>query len=814
MQPGQEMTALPRVSILLASATGVAYEILLIRLFSIVQWHHFAYMIISLALLGYGASGAFLSLTRPWWKNRFRSFFFFNLLLFAVSMPACYLLAQNISFHPEEMFWHPALLVNLLAIYLLLALPFFFLANAIGAALSHYRELGPGIYAADLVGAGLGALGIIMLLFILRPQHVLPLLSTLGAISALAALCEQHRCTRPAVVLLLGMGMLPWLVPGSWFEPAISPYKGLQQTLRITGTRILEEVSSPLGVLSVLESPRVPLRHAPGMSLKTTSEPPEQIGLFTDSEGPSVIVRDNGNPDALEYFDQLTSSLPYFLKQHGQVLILGAGGGSSVLQALRYGVQSVDAVELNPQVVDMVRNRYADFSGDIYNRPEVQIHIGEARGYSARSEKRYSLVQLPMLDGSGAASAGLHALNENYLYTVEALGDYYNLLAESGYISIGRWVRLPPRDTLKMVATAAQALANQNISEPERHLLLIRDWQTSLLLIKQSPFSKSEIELARRFCKNRNFDLVFYPGMPDGEANRYNILAAPYFHHGTTELLGSNPDAFISEYKFDIRPTTDNRPYFSHFFKWRTLPEILQLADQGGMPLLESGYLVLIATLLQALAASVVLILIPLWFLGQKKSAANSKASVFIYFAAIGMAFMFLEMAYIQRFIQYLHHPIYAVAVVLCSFLVFAGAGSAYSQRLASRLGNRKTVAIAVIAIALTGGAYLVLLDPVFQYTITLNDPSRIVISLALIAPLAFFMGMPFPMALASLSRNSAEQIPWAWGVNGCASVVSAVLATLTAIHLGFNLVVLISLGMYAVAYASFPAISDKMASR
>ena len=233
------------------------------------------------------------------------------------------------------------------------------------------------------------------------------------------------------------------------------------------------------------------------------------------------------------------------------------------------------------------------------------------------------------------------------------------------------------------------------------------------------------------------------------------------------------------------------------------------------MPLLESGYLVLIATLLQALAASVVLILLPLWVLKQKKSPANSnsKAGVFIYFAAIGMAFMFLEMAYIQRFIQYLHHPIYTVAVVLCAFLVFAGAGSAYSQHLANRLGNRKTVAIAVFAIILTGGAYLALLDPVFQYTLTLDDAWRIVISLALIAPLAFFMGMPFPMALASLSRDAAEQIPWAWGVNGCASVISAVLATLTAIHLGFSLVVLIALGMYALAYASFPANSDKITS-
>ena len=801
------MAPIPRISILLASATGIAYEILLIRLFSIVQWHHFAYMIISLALLGYGASGTFLTLSRSWWKSRFASVFLVNLGLFSVSMPICYLLAQDIPFHPDEMLWHPTLLIHLLAIYLLLALPFFFLANAIGLALSRYSTRGPLIYAADLTGAGLGAIGIVLALFVLLPAQVLPLLSTLGITATMIALLELQAHRRRLLLPLLIIGISPWVLPGSWFEPAISSYKGLQQTLRIAGTRMVEEVSSPLGVVSVLESSEVPLRHAPGMSLRATVEPPDQVGLFIDAEGPTVITRDSGDPAALDYLDQLTSSLPYYLKQNRKVLVLGAGGGGSVLQAIRHGAYSVDAVELNPQIVQLVDERYAAFSGNLYSRPEVRVHIGDARGYSARSNKQYDLVQLPALDSGGTSSAGFHALNENYLFTLEAMQDYYQMLSPDGYLSIGRWVRLPPRDTLKLFNMAVQTLRDLKVAQPGNHLILIRDWQTSLLLIKKSPFNTEEIESARLFCAQRNFDLAFYPGILPAEANRFNKLAAPYFYQAAIALLDDQPQTFISDYKFDIRPATDNRPYFFHFFKWRTLTEIWRLSDEGGMPLLDSGYLVLIATLLQALVASVILILLPLWVLRRKQTGpqGSNKTGVFLYFAAIGMAFMFLEMAYIQRFIQYLHHPVYSVAVVLCAFLVFAGTGSAFSEYLAARLGNRKTVALAVAAILIFGSLYLLLLPPVFQHTLTLNDPLRILIALALIAPLAFFMGMPFPMALASLSLNAADQVPWAWGVNGCASVVSAVLATLAAIHLGFSLVVLAALGLYLVAYASFP---------
>ncbi len=797
---------LPRLSIALASATALGYEILLIRLFAVTQWHHFAYMIISLALLGYGMSGTFLSLSRHWWSSRFAHFYIVNLLLFAATTIGCYLLARSIHFNPEELLWDHRQILYLLALYLLLTLPFFFVANAIGGALSHYRSHAARLYQADLLGAGTGSVAIVALLFILFPQQLLRLCATMGIIATLLAGYELQR--RNKQVLLVVLALAPWVLPSAWVEPAISPYKGLQQTLQITGTEVVERLPSPLGIVSVVESTQLPLRHAPGMSLNAATEPPEQIGIFTDADNMVVIDHNSGIPDTQDYLDMLGSSLPYFLGNIEQVLILGAGGGNDVSQALRHHAQHIDAVELNPLIVRLLQQRYGDFSGHLYKRPEVELHIAEARGFTARSDKRYDLVHLAMLDAFGAASAGLYTLNENYLYTVEAFHDYFALLQDSGYLSISRWLRIPPRDALKLFATAVTMLREAGIEQPGQHLLLIHGWQTSTLLLKKTPLTQPEIAAARMFTEQRHFDIAYYPGMAAQEANRFNKMPAPHLYHAATALLSEGADTYIDKYKFNLVPATDDRPYFSHFFKWEALPEIMKLRDHGGIALLEWGYPLLIATLLQALLASSILILLPAWFVHHHATTAapRQSARILFYFIAIGLAFMFLEMAYIQRFILYLSHPLYAVAVVLCAFLLFAGIGSGLAGRLAARLGERQTVRAAIIAIVLFGSGYLLLLEPLFQLTLNFPVQLRILIAIVVIAPLALVMGMPFPMAINHLGQTAPQQVPWAWAVNGCASVISTVLATLLAIHFGFMAVVVLALSLYMAAAASFPA--------
>ena len=798
----------PRLSIAVISAGALAYEVLLMRLFAIIQWHHFAYMIISLALLGYGASGTFLSLARQWLRHRFIPVYLVNLLLFALSSVTCFLIVQQLPFNPQEVLWDPQQPAWLFLIYLLLALPFFFAANCIGLALSCFPSKISRIYAADLLGAGAGSIAIVGVLFIAFPEQALLALGSLIALAAILAWLELKVRPRKVIGLLSLFVILPWCLPTDWTEPVLSPYKGLSQMLQVSGTRTVTEHSSPLGLITVVESPHIPLRHAPGLSLQATQWPPEQLGLFTDGDAMTAITRYSGDIEQLAYLDQMTSALPYHLNTPGRVLVLGAGGGSEVLQARYHGVGEIDAVELNPQIVDLLRNEYADFSGKIFEEAGSKVHIAEARGFVSSRDERYDLIQIALLDSFSASAAGLYALSESYLYTVEALKEYLHHLTPNGYLAISRWVKLPPRDTLKLFAMAVKALESMAITDPEQRLVLIRSWQTSTLLIKNGAFTAEEITALHRFCQTRAFDLGYYPGITAAEANRYNILKQPYFFQGSQALLGEQYKAFIEDYKFYLKPATDDQPYFFHFFKWRALPEFLTLRGQGGMSLLEMGYLILIATLAQAAVASFILILLPLIALrrGQKESMVGTgKTRGLIYFFALGLAFLFIEIAFIQKFILFLHHPLYAVSVVLAAFLLFAGFGSAYSYRFTAYEQTGRGIRGAVLAITVFGIAYLFLLEPLFSNLMGMATAIKVIVAIALIAPLAFCMGFPFPVGLARLSTTAPDMIPWVWGINGCASVISAILATLLAIHFGFTAVVLFALCFYLIAAIFLP---------
>ena len=800
----------PLISITLISASVLAYEILLMRLLSITQWHHFAYMIISLALLGYGVSGIVLALLQDRLKGYFQAAFMINAALFGLTAVGGFLLVQSLPFNALELLWDRQQPLWLLAIYLLLFIPFFCAANCICLAFAEYPRQLHRIYSFDLLGAGAGAIGIIGVLFYLAPMAALKLVSALGLLSALTAAWEFRagpRWLKPALLL----GIIVLLLPGATPELRLSEFKGLSQALRVIGAEQIDQRSSPLGLLSTVSSSTVPFRHIPGLSLNTPAGPPEQLAIFTDGDGMSMITRFDGDLAPMEYLDHVTSALPYHLLDRPKVLVLGAGGGADVLQALYHGASRIDAVELNPQVVELVNDEFADFSGALFADPRVSVHIGEARGFVTGHDQEYDLVQLALLGSFGASSAGLYSLSENYLYTVEALGEILDTLQPGGILAITCWIKLPPRDGLKIFATAVAALERAGVAEPGQQMVMIRGWNTSTLLLSKRAFSPGQIDRVRKFSEQRWFDLIHYPGIEAREANRYNQLQQAWYFNGARDLLGAEKEQFFADYKFNIRPATDDRPYFSHFLKWRTLPEILSLRGQGGLPLLEQGYLILIVTLAQAALASLVLILLPLWLGKNKvKGGAGIRGRVLVYFFTIGAAFMLIEIAFIQKFILFLSHPLYAVAVVLGAFLVFAGFGSAMS----ARLREHAPVFWPVAGIVVISLVYLFLLPPLFRWLMPLHDINKVLVSTLLIAPLAFLMGMPFPLGLSRIARHSAALIPWAWGINGCASVLSAVFATILAIHAGFIAVVLLAVVLYMLAAKTFPVSSGIKAGK
>jgi spermidine synthase len=796
------MPLLAAVSLL--SAAAIAYEILLTRLFAIALWHHFVYMIISLALLGYGASGTFLVFVKHRLVPRLGVSFAVFAALFGVTAIGCYVLARRLPFNPLEVIWDWRQQLYLAAMYLLLAVPFFAAASAIALSLSAWPGRIGIIYRADLMGAGAGALGIVAAMFALPPEGCLRVIAAMAfGAAALAIINDGWRRAALGIVVLAVPAALAW--PATWLTPTPSPYKGLSLALNVPEARVLAERSGPLGRLSVLESPRVPLRVAPGLSLATALAPPEQLGVFTDGEGMSAITHFTGDLAAVGYLDQLTTALPYHLLDRPATVVLGAGGGTDVLQALYHRASRIDAVELNAQLVELVRHDFGDFAGHIYEHPGVTVHVAEARSFVEASHARWELIHLALLDSFATSAAGVQALSENPVYTIEALQAYLSHLAPGGMLAITRWLGNPPRDTLKLFATAIAALEARHVAGPGERLVLLYSWNTGTLLVKNDPFTREQIDVLRDFAGERQFDLAWFPGIRGDDANRYNRMAKPTLYDATVALLGPERSTFITNYRFDIRPATDDRPFFFKFFRWSLLPQLATLHSQAAFVFVDAGYLVVVLALLQAAAAAAVLILLPLVWLrrAEQTAAPPGRMRVALYFLLIGFAFLFVEIAFIERFCLFLGHPLSAIAVTLAGFLVSAGLGSGVSKRAAARWPQRAIV-LAVAAIVALGVAYAALLPLVFGGLMGWPLTAKSAVAIGLIAPLGFAMGLPFPLGLSHVAESAPALLPWAWGINGCASVVAAVMASLLAIHFGFTAVLAIALGLYAAAALLF----------
>ncbi|MDD9990752.1 MAG: hypothetical protein OXP75_03040 [Rhodospirillales bacterium] len=794
-------------AVALLAAGILGYEILLARLLAIVHWHHFAYMIIAVALLGFGAACSLVAVFQTPLLARFRWAFGSAALGFGAGAPLAFALAQSLPFNALEIAWDRAQLGWLFALYLVLSVPFFSAALALALAFRAHAARAGALYRMDLVGAGLGALGMVFLLDALPLADALRAVGFSGAIAGGVVLLwgKGLRPARGGALLAVCAGLaLPAALPDHWLRPHPSPYKGLSLALTAPDAHIVAERHGPLGWLAAVESPRVPFRHAPGLSLMAQAGPPAQIGLFTDGGAPSAITRADAD---LRYLEAETAALPYHLVQHPRTLVLGAGGGAEVLRALRHGARTVDAVELNPDVLAIVRDVLAGPPGGAWEAGDVRTHVADARSFAARAAEHWDLIQIALVDSFSAAAAGVHALDESLLYTVEAFEIFLDRLAPGGVLAVTRWLKLPPRDSLRLLWTARRALEARGVADPASHLVMIRGWKTTTLVIGARPFGEDTIAGLRRFAEDYAFDLVWHPGIGEGEANRHNRLAEPEFYRGASAILGPDPEGYAARYKFALTPATDDRPFFFHTLKWSTLPELLALRAQGGLPLIEWGFVILVATLVQALVAAALLILAPLLALRTPRTTEArppARWRVVLFFACLGLAFLFIEIAFMQRFAVFLGHPLYAIAVVLAGLLVFAGLGAGAIDWLARLAGRWPPLVIVAAGIIVVGGAYVGLLPYVFEAAQGWPTAARLAVALALLGPIGFFLGMPFPLGLKALGARAPALVPWAWGINACASVVSASLATFIALHVGFTPVLGCALVLYALA-ATFP---------
>ena len=785
-------------AIALLSAAGIAYQIGLMRIFSIAQFHHCAYMILSIAMLGFGASGTALSILRPRIAGREPAVFRACALLSAFAFAGGYALSQRIPFETLELLGQRGQFWWLLALYALLAVPFFLVASCITLGfMLHPGRIGL-VYFFNMAGSGLGALCVMGLLYALPPSAFPALVAGVAVLAWLSLAPWRAGRAWPVCLALAGLAAF-----AAWHTPVrLSQYKGLSYALQLPDAAVIARAKSPLSEIAAVTSEF--LRETPGQlsnyPMSELGELPPQIGLFFDAGPVSPVHQFDGDFGPFAFLDYVTGALPYRLVERPRCLVIGPGGGGEVLGALAQGAAHVTAVETDPGAVELLRGPLRDFSGAWTERADVTLAVAEGRGFVEGTGEQYDLILLPAAGSSATSAAGVLALNESYLYTTEALALFLDRLAPGGVLALNGWLQLPPRQGIKLFATAVEACDRAGYADPSRHLAFVRSWNTGTIVVTREPMGEEQIAAVRKFCADRFFDACYYPGMEAAEANRYTQLEAPYYFEAARAILSGDREAFYRGYEFHVRPATDDRPYFFRFLRGRDLGRLWEEGIQG-VPFVEWGYLSLVATLIQSVVAGALLILAPLVFMarcGRAHSPAG-KGAVFVYFACLGFAFMFLEIAFIQVFMRFLAYPIYAVSVVLVAFLAFSGCGSLWSGKLPA--GSRvRAVRVVAALIAAQSIAYVLLLPPFFSLAAGWPDFAKIPCSIALLAPLAFCMGVPFPCGLQGVSDRAPALLPWAWATNGCTSVIGATLATFIAVHFGFRAVVIVALVLYGAA--------------
>ena len=579
----------------------------------------------------------------------------------------------------------------------------------------------------------------------------------------------------------------------------VSEYKPVSGALNLPGGGIINEAYSPLSVVQVAVAEG--LRSTSGLSLVSPYDVPVQRVMFFDGDSPVAITRFSGELNELKYLKYLSSWLPYYLKRDsgGSVLIIGAGGGESLLKAWIAGFGRIDAVEINSAVISLMKNENAQFSGNIYSDKRVSLYNEDGRSFARRSLNRYDLIDLPMIDAFNSAASGVYALNESYLYTVESFSDFYSRLTSRGIFSVTRWITTPPRDSLKIFNTAVASLKKMKITDPGKHLIAIRSVQTLTILVSASPFTVEDINSVKKYCAERLFDVTYCPGMSGAEADRNIRQDKGLLYRSFAALLSSRSEEFIRGYDSDISAPEDNRPYFYNFFKPAFLKYIVRYGT-GQVPVTEWGYLLLVIIFIPVAIISFICILYPL--LRIREGGNEGKRWLVPYFALIAAGYFFIEMPLIQKMILFLGSPVFSMGIIISTLLVFSGLGSMFSGRLFRRGRGILKCTITLCLIILL---YIFLLDYLFKCLISISLSVKILIIILLVSVPAFFMGMPFPRGLSLLKGRESPSLPFAWGVNGFFSVISIIAASICAVISGYRVVFAAALIFYIIAGVIFP---------
>jgi len=847
------------LALFLLSAASLAFEVNLTRLFSVAQFYHFAFMTVSLALLGFGASGTFLSLAGGRIRHPERAL---TLLAwtFALTAVGSYGLTQALPFDSFRVALDPRQWGILALHYVALSLPFFCAGAATGLLLSLQRGAVGRTYAANLAGSGLGCLLAVVLPSRTGAEGMVLLTAGLGGLSALLFSRPRWPGTLLQLAAVGGLWLTAFHLPPV-LEIRLSPYKGLSYALLYPDSRLLFRAWNGISRVDVVESSLI--RSLPGQGIACRGQPPPQRALFVDGDDLSPITHVTDPAELAPLTDCLLTALPYRLRPEARALVLDPRGGWDLWVALAEGARSVTAVEPNPLVVAAVRAQGA-WAGNLYDRPDVALFVEDGRAFLARAGPEYDVILMALPAPYHPVTSGAYSLAENYRYTVESFVAAMRRLTDGGLFGVVRWTQSPPSEEVRAFALAVEAVERTG-GDPAWSLVALRSYNQVLILARRGPFTAPELAAIRQFAAARSLDLVYAPDIRPEEANRYNVMPTPEHYLAFVGLMeAEDRTRWLAAYPFDVAPPTDDRPFFGHFFRWRQVPEVLAMAGHVWQPFGGAGYLVPLALLGIAVVAAAGLILLPLagrwngiypvqdgmnpglqdrinpalqdrageWngiypvqdgmnpgLQDRINPALQDRAGEWngIYPVQDGMnpglrgrinlqgrinpALRLAPFGFLGLGFMLVEIPLLQRFILFLGHPAYAMAGVLGALLLFSGLGSLLSARVPPRR-ALEGVVGVVVLYGLGMSLLSgplLGLPfwARAAITGLGLAPLGVAMGMPFPRLLGALQEREPALVPWAWGVNGALSVVASVLAALMALSWGFRAVLLAG----AVAY-------------
>jgi hypothetical protein len=786
-------------AVFLLSAAALADEIILIRLLSFRFWPHFVPLIVSQAMLGFGAAGVALHLFRRRIGNVSRPSFAWLVLLSAPSFDLAFRASQGVSFDPFLLLWEPSAWIAFGQFFVLLAVPFFLGGGAIAVPFA-YRFGKPGpVYAAAFAGSAAGAILALPVFSLVRTESLLRVPLGLALAAAISVLRAPGGRLYRGRLTVFGASLLLLFLPPPGLR--LSQYKDLAQAGRLPEARTLASRFGPSGDYRAVFAPGI--HSAPGLSFRFAGDIPPQAALFFDGEARGVVPMEGGkNPPA--YLDYFPSALAYRMVSRPAVAQFGLRGTEGVLTAARNGAASVTVVEPAEEFVELVRSDLSGFSGGWPASLPTEIRTEGARNFLAREGRRFDLIEVAEISSATFSSLGIHATGETYLLTREGIRSALSRLTDRGVLAFSGWLKSPPRESVKILATIRRELEREGGLAASERVLMVRGWGSFAVLARRHPFTVEERRRAERFCGETGFSIV-WPS-PNGPAPEEGMAERALRTAVENTLAG--PSGGPAGELFDLSPAVDDSPYFHRFLRLGSLPSYRRILGSQWVPFVEWGVVFLLVSLAVSLVLAAACLLLPLVFARLPGTAGG--ISLAGYFSALGLAYMLIEMTFLKTGILLLGDAIRAATAAIGGFAFFSGLGSAVSGKWESEKTMKGRVFPGIAVLAMAGFLFLSLSAGAL---LPMGELTRTAFFLASLAPAGFLMGMPFPSGLSRLRGTAASAIPFAWGINGFFSVAGASLASVGAMWIGFRGTVAIGGILYLAAGALFARIGKASGS-